>query len=355
MCRSGMLRLCPGQATVFAVGMVLIINGPSAAQAQTPSSTIRIDNAGLFLEGWHGEMEWSFHQKEDSSTPPDHSRAGTKFAGKATLRIYDNGRGGLLGVLEGRQNIDTQWWSYAPPGSKIFSQACQGSAPPTRVWARVEGSPPSGSNPLSLQLADVEAKITPTLSTGGSNAWCNATLFAQLTIDNGATISGLVRSLQPVGDGTYKAGFDQTGGLFEAHWSLILRPGYCGYGPDKGFVFYTGPGGPFGQGAARSEPSFESARIAQPAVGARYVYVATRMAGGARWFQLQLPGAGTGWLPARALSCVRPTAAPPAPPERGAGRNGAFDPAWQPWELEQGHRGIDLPDVRSVHAPAARG
>jgi hypothetical protein len=211
MSHSAILRF----ATMLPLTMIAFA---SAGQAQnTPSRT------EARTDGWYGEMEWSFHQKEDTSTPPDHSRSGVKFDGRATIKVSDNGRGELLGILEGSQKIDMHWWSYAPPGSYIFSQVCRGSAPPTPVRARVEGSPPSGNNPLSLQLTNVEAKITPTLSGGGPNASCNATFFAPLTIDNGPTISSLVRSLRPVGDGTYKARIDSDGPI-ETHWSLIVRP-----------------------------------------------------------------------------------------------------------------------------------
>ncbi|MCO5163875.1 MAG: hypothetical protein M9939_22355 [Mesorhizobium sp.] len=204
--------------TMLALAVIALA---SAGHAQNATSQ---PEAGARIDGWYGEMEWSFHQKEDTGTAPDHSQSGMKFDGEATLRIHDDGQGRLLGLLEGSQKIDTHWWTYALPGSGIFNQLCRGSAPPTAVRARVEGYHPSGSQPLSLQLTEVVAKITPILSGGGSNASCNAALFAQLTIDNGPTISGVVRSLKPVGDGTYKAGFDQSDGTFDVHWSLILRP-----------------------------------------------------------------------------------------------------------------------------------
>lgn len=258
------------------------------------------------LDGWYGEVTWSFHQKEDTSTPPDHSRSGIKFDGKATIAVQDNGRGGLLGILDGSQKIDTHWWSYTPTGSGIFSQVCQGSAPPNRVWARVEGSPPSASHPLSLQLTDVEAKITPTLSGGGPNAWCNASLFAQLTIDNGPTISGLVRSLQSVGDGTYKTEFHTSQPLLEVRWSLVLRPGYCGYPPDRGAVLVSATGSAVGK--MYSEPTTQSAVIATSPNGTRLVYDRVMEVNGQTWFHVIPPGKPGGWVSSKDLACrMRPT------------------------------------------------
>lgn len=276
------------------------------------------------LDGWYGEMTWSFHHKEDTSTPPDHNRSEVKFDGRATARIYDTGRGGLLGILDGSQKIDTHWWSYSPPGSGIYSQVCRGSAPPTAVRARVEGSPPSGSHPLSLQLTDVDAKITPTLSSGGTNAWCNAAHFAQLSIDNGLTISGLVRSLQPVGDGTYRAEFHTSQPLLEVHWSIVLRPGYCGYGTDRGGLFAFGVTGAGTK--IHASPSETSSSVAFAPNGSRLIYDRVMQVDGQIWFHVSPPGKPAGWVSSPDVGCRRPGEPPPwlsRPPLEGSARGTA--------------------------------
>lgn len=90
-------------------------------------------------------------------------------------------------------------------------------------------------------------------------------------------------------------------------------PCYCGWGPDKGFVFYNGPGG------AHSEPSNNAPVVGKLPRGGRFVYHATtRSLTGDLWFGVAPPGIQGGgdpelqeprivWVPASALSCKRPT------------------------------------------------
>ena len=94
---------------------------------------------------------------------------------------------------------------------------------------------------------------------------------------------------------------------------------YCGSGPDKGFVFYNGPGGP------HSEPSNNAPVVGQLPRGGRLVYHATtRSLTGDLWFGVAPPGIQGGgdpelreprivWVPASALSCKRPSM--PLPPK----------------------------------------
>ena len=165
---------------------------------------------------WYGRLEWSFHQREDTSIPSNANRSETKFNGHADLAVRRDGRGRLTGTLVGSQKVDTFWWGY-PHGS---GEVCRGSAPPAPVRANVEGSIAAGSNSISLQLTDVQAAITAHWSGGGPHLICTPLP----PIDNALTISGLVRGLQPAGNGTYKAEFNTVQPLFEAHWSMTLRP-----------------------------------------------------------------------------------------------------------------------------------
>lgn len=96
---------------------------------------------------------------------------------------------------------------------------------------------------------------------------------------------------------------------------------YCGYGPDKGFVYYSGSPG----GEARSEPFANAPVVATLNRGGRYVYRGTtRTVSGETWFLIEPPGLApdpelgprTAWVPGRALSCRRPTAPPPPRPTK---------------------------------------
>jgi hypothetical protein len=165
---------------------------------------------------WNGRLEWRFHHREDTSIPPDSNRSETKFNGHADLAVHHDGRGRLTGTLVGIQKVDTLWWGF-PHGN---GEVCRGSAPSTPVRAKVEGSLGNGPNAISLQLTDVEAAITPQWSGGGPTLSCTPLK----PIDNGPSISGVVRSLQPAGDGTYKIELNSSHALFESYWSMTLRP-----------------------------------------------------------------------------------------------------------------------------------
>jgi hypothetical protein len=73
---------------------------------------------------------------------------------------------------------------------------------------------------LSLQLVDVEARIAASWSGGGPNLICSD----PPPIDNSASLSAVARSLQPAGDGTYRAEFKSTDPLHTFRFSLTLRP-----------------------------------------------------------------------------------------------------------------------------------
>jgi hypothetical protein len=165
---------------------------------------------------WYGRLEWRFHQREDTSVPPNQNRSETKFNGHADLAVRHDGRGRLTGTLLGSQKVETLWWGY-PHGN---GEVCRGSAPPAPVRANVEGSIAAGPNSLSLQLRDVQAAVTAQWSGGGPSLKCTPLP----PIDNGPTIGGLVRGLQPAGNGTYKAEFRTAQPLFESLWTMILRP-----------------------------------------------------------------------------------------------------------------------------------
>lgn len=165
---------------------------------------------------WNGRLEWRFHHREDTSIPPDTNRSETKFNGHADLAVHHDGRGRLTGTLVGSQKVDTFWWGF-PHGN---GEVCRGSAPPTPVRANVEGTLGTGPNTISLQLTDVQAAITPQWSGGGPTLSCTPLK----PIDNALSLSGVVRSLQPVGDGTYKIELNSSHGLFESFWSMTLRP-----------------------------------------------------------------------------------------------------------------------------------
>jgi hypothetical protein len=88
------------------------------------------------------------------------------------------------------------------------------------VRARVKGSIAPGTNLVSLELTDVGASVQPAWSGGGQGLACTPLP----PIDNGPPLSGLVRSLQPAGDGTYRAEVSASQGLFDSRWSMTLRP-----------------------------------------------------------------------------------------------------------------------------------
>jgi hypothetical protein len=71
-----------------------------------------------------------------------------------------------------------------------------------------------------LQLTDVQAATAAQWSGGAPHLTCTPLP----PIDNALTIAGLVRALQPAGNGTYKAEFNTIQPLLEVRWSLTLRP-----------------------------------------------------------------------------------------------------------------------------------
>lgn len=128
---------------------------------------------------------------------------------------YD-GQGNLTGTLVGSQKVGTYWWGF-PHGS---GEVCKGSAPPAPVRARVVGSHTPGRGAFSLHLTDVEAQIVVPWTGGGPNLICSQ----MPPIDSSVTLAAVVRALQPVGDGTYRAKFNSTDPIHTFHYSLTLRP-----------------------------------------------------------------------------------------------------------------------------------
>lgn len=256
------------------------------------------------LAGWHGELKWSLHIKEDTSIPPGTNRSETKFSGEAQVWIHQvdpqRSPGQLRGYLGGKQEVETMWWGY-PHGGPYAGQVCRGSVEASHVFAHITGSSPLGANLLSLEVTEVQAKIDVKWSGGGPNVACNF----DLPIDNGMTISGLVRSLQPLGDGTYKSGFDTVHGLTEAHWSMVLRPAYCGWDSlQKGGVFAQSATA--GSVTVYSEPSSISSALTSVPNTARLIFRETRQVGNQTWFYVVPPGKPAGWVPAKDLACQRP-------------------------------------------------
>jgi hypothetical protein len=188
-----------------------------SALAEDHAGLADTDAAEFPTEGdWYGRLVWSLHSKEDTSRRPNENRAETQFDGQADIIVTYDGPGNLSGTLVGTQKVATLWWGY-PHGS---GETCKGSAPPTPVRARIVGSYTPGRDALSLQLIDVEAQIVVPWTWTGGGSYLDCPPFP---IDNGPSLSGLARSLQPVGDGTYRAGWDASGGLTEHRWSMTLR------------------------------------------------------------------------------------------------------------------------------------
>lgn len=188
-----------------------------SALAEDHAGLMDTDAAEFPTGDWYGRIEWSLHAKEDMSRRPNENRAETKSDGYADMAVTYDGQGNLTGLLVGSQKVDTLWWGF-PHGS---GEVCIGSAPPTRVRARVIGSRTPGRDSLSLQLVDVEAQIIVPWSGGGPNL--NCTSHAP-PIESGPSLSGLVRSLQPASDGTYRAEFESTDPIHTFRYSMTLRP-----------------------------------------------------------------------------------------------------------------------------------
>ena len=186
-----------------------------SALAEDHSGLMDTDTAEFPTGDWVGRIEWFVHAKEDTSRRPNENRAETKFDGHADLSVTYDGQGNLTGTLVGSQKVDTYWWGY-PHGS---GEVCTGSAPPAPVRARVVGSYTPGRAALSLQLADVEARIVVPWTGGGPNLTCSN----PPPIDSGPSLSGLLRALQPVGDRTYRAEFKSTDPLNTFRYSMTLR------------------------------------------------------------------------------------------------------------------------------------
>lgn len=259
------------------------------------------------LDGWYGEVTWSFHHKEDTTRSTDENRSETKSDGKATIRVRDIGGGRFTGLLEGSQKVDTFWIGWR--GGPYAGQVCRGSAPPTRVWARVEGSPTPGGNAPSLQLVDVHAEVRPTWSGGGPNLTCSEMQPFDII---GGTLSALLRSVQSAGDGTYRAGFDTNDAAVEAHSLLILRPGYCGYGIDRGAFFASSATG--GGPKVYASPLATSTSVGRFPNGSRLFYDRVMQVGGQTWFHVSQGGRPAGWVSSADVICRRPYGPAPMQP-----------------------------------------
>lgn len=187
-----------------------------AALAEDHVGLMDTDVAAFPTGDWYGRIEWSIHAKEDQSRRPNENRSEFKSNGYADLTVTYDGRGNLTGTLLGSQKVDTDWWGY-PHGS---GEVCTGSAPPTPVRARVLGSYTPGRGALSLQLADVEARIVVPWSGGGPNLLCSGD---KQPFDNGPSLSGLVGALQAATDGTYRAEFKSTDPIHTFRYLMTLR------------------------------------------------------------------------------------------------------------------------------------
>lgn len=82
--------------------------------------------------------------------------------------------------------------------------------------------------------------------------------------------------------------------------------------PDKGSVYYSGTG------AVYADPSAGSDAVGEPPRGARLMYDRMSNSGGERWYHVQNPGGGSGWVPSSDVACTRPTVPlPPRPQQTG--------------------------------------
>jgi hypothetical protein len=165
---------------------------------------------------WYGTVFFSFHSREDTSRPPNANRDETKYSGRADLTLDEDGNGRLTGSLTGTQQMDIFWWGY-PHGN---GEVCRGYAPVTAISAHINGSRDRTSNALTLEMTEVNAAMQPTWSGGGPHLRCDT----PPVVDNGLSLTGMVRSLQPVGDGSYKSEFRSHQALQDYYFSAELKP-----------------------------------------------------------------------------------------------------------------------------------
>ena len=186
------------------------------AVAEDHAGNSETDTGSFPTQGdWYGRIEWTYHGKEDRTRLPNQNRAETKYDGYADLLVNSDGQGNLTGTLSGSQKVDILWWGY-PHGS---GEVCRGSAPPTAVRARILGADTPGRQALSLQLLDLEAKVTATWSGGGPNLRCTPVL----PIDSGPVLESMVSAPQAVDDDTYRVEFKTSEPLLEVRYTFTLR------------------------------------------------------------------------------------------------------------------------------------
>jgi len=279
-------RLCTA-VPIALIAMTAFGSAALAQQAQPPQPS------------WHGRFEW-IHLCTGVTRDETH--------GVADLTLYADQRGQLTGTLAG----STPQRSMSYPGCSSFVWVTPGT-----FSARLVGSYTPTQNTFSVQAVDVS-------TTWGRASYCGPVVesaFAQ--IHQSPMFADAFRELRRQPDGSLKSNGEGTvsagGSTCTTTYSLTLRGFDCLDSlPDKGFVYYTGPGG------AHSGPSTDSPIVGQPPVGGRYVFTGKSSSlNGETWFRVVVPGlsnwpqveqSAPAWVPASAVSCVRPTVPPPARP-----------------------------------------
>ena len=292
MTKSGTGSRLYAAAAVTLIAMTAFDSTAFAQQAQPPRPS------------WTGRFEWTHICVGGGNR--DETR------GVSDLTLDHDGRGNLTGTLAGStperaQTIPSCSVTYVAPGT--FS-------------AKLVGSYTPGQDTFSVQAA--EGRTTPGRASWACPAGTTVTDQAFFTAYEGPMFRDAFRDLRRQPDGSRKSSGESTfsagGGTCTTTYTLTLRGNDC-FSPDKGFVYYTGPDG------AHSDPASNSPVVAKPPVGGRLMFTGkTRGLSGETWFQVGKPGSptwpqverpATAWVPASAVSCVRPTVpvARPGPPK----------------------------------------
>ena len=186
---------------------------------------------------------------------------------------------------------------------------------PTRGWARLSGTHRLGSDVMSLATQRVE-----TVSTGQLTPCHGVTLPAPSAEYSVVLHTDTVRR-QP--DGTFRASAKtqtmQGASFVSNEFSLVLHPGYCGHGTDRG--------GLFALSATGVGPKIHASHSAtSPAVylvpnGSRLIYDRVLQVDGETWFHVSPQARPAGWVSGADVACRRPGEPPPLlfPPSDLAG------------------------------------
>ena len=163
----------------------------------------------------------------------------------------------------------TAFWHDVPESSMGVKVICAGNCP-------------GGNVPLADALAGLPAEVSTALRAKVDKHQADA------AGGNGSVLSCLLPPEEKKPDCPKKS--DSPSGK-----------NCCDNPPEKGFVFSSGSGNVY------SEPSFGSP-VAQAPIGGRYLYTKTiKTSDGQTWYYVSVPGARTGWMAGRDLSCTRPT------------------------------------------------